>query len=206
MIKRSIPTAIAVAVGLLTFIGLLLQLDPLSNLLLRWATFLVAVALLLGILNLYAVHLNRLFHGSGYSGILVLSMTAVFALAITDRVGLTSQGVDTLFRWIQAPLEAALAALLTFFLIFAGIQLLRRRRTIWMALFWATAVIILLTTAFTQSRFIPVALSDWIDQVHQAITAVFVTAGMRGILLGVALGTITLSVRLLIGAERPYNK
>jgi hypothetical protein len=32
-----------------------------------------------------------------------------------------------------------------------------------------------------------------------------VTAGVRGFLLGVALATIILSIRLLAGLERPYS-
>lgn len=207
MIKRTIPVAIAVAVGLLTFLGLLFDLPQLSNLLLSWAAFLAAVALLLGVLNLFSVHLSRLFQGNGYSGILVLGMIGVFALAVTDDVlNLTEGGVDAVFQWIQVPLEAGLASLLAFVLLFAGFELLRRQRGVGALLFLLTAVLVLLSYAFTASRFLPAAVSDVFLQIRRAIDAVFVTAGMRGILIGVALGTITLSIRLLVGAERPYNK
>jgi hypothetical protein len=207
MIKRTVPVAIAVAVGLLTFIGLLFNLPQLSNLLLSWAGFLVAVALLLGVLNLFAVHLSRLFRGNGYSGVLVLGMLAVFALAITDDVlNLTENGVETIFQWVQAPLEAGVASLLAFVLLFAGFELLRRQRSIGALLFLLTAVLVLLSYAFTASRLLPDAVAAIFLQIRRAIDAVFVTAGMRGILIGVALGTITLSIRLLVGAERPYNK
>jgi hypothetical protein len=42
--------------------------------------------------------------------------------------------------------------------------------------------------------------------VRQVIDSLFVTAGMRGLLIGVAIGTIMLSLRVLVGLERPYNK
>lgn len=206
MIKRSIPVAIAVAVGLLTFLGLLLNLPQLSGLLLQWASFLAAIALLIGVLNLLAVHLNRLLKGNLYSGVLAISMLIVFTLAITDLAGITENGVGTIFNWVQFPLEAALSSLLAFLLLFAGVQLLRQQRNGGGVLFLLTAVLVLLSTALATSRFVPASLAETFGTVGQAISTIFVSAGMRGILLGVALGTITLSIRLLLGVERPYNK
>ena len=37
------------------------------------------------------------------------------------------------------------------------------------------------------------------------VTHVLASAGARGILIGVALGTITTGLRILIGADRPYG-
>ncbi len=206
MIKRSIPVAIAVAVGLLTFFGLLLNLPQVSGLLLRWASFLTAMALLVGVLNLLSVHLSRLLKGNLYSGALALSMVALFVLAITDSLGMTQNGVTVVFRWVQFPLEAALSSLLAFLLLFAGAQMLRHQKTVGGALFLLTAVLVLLSAVLSTSRFVPDTMAALARQLQEAISTFFVTAGMRGLLLGVALGTITLSVRLLMGVERPYNK
>lgn len=206
MIKRAIPVAIAIGVGLLTFLGLLLNLPQLSNLLLRWASFLAAVALLLGILNLFAVHFSRLLKGNIYSAVLALSMIAVFVIAVGTQLHLIDGDVQIVFNLIQAPLEMALASLLAFFLLFSGFQLLRKQRTLGSFLFLLTVVLVLLSTVLAANRFIPTAVGDLFVQIRQTIDLVFVTAGMRGILIGVALGTITLSIRLLIGAEQPYNK
>jgi hypothetical protein len=124
-------------------------------------------------------------------------MLAVFALAITDDVlNLTENGVETIFQWVQAPLEAGVASLLAFVLLFAGFELLRRQRSIGALLFLLTAVLVLLSYAFTASRLLPDTVAAIFLQIRRAIDAVFVTAGMRGILIGVALGTITLSIRL----------
>lgn len=206
MIKRSIPVAIAVAVGLLTFLGLLLDLPQLSGMLLRWASFLAAIALLLGVLNLLAVHLNRLLKGNYYSGALALSMITVFTLAITDWAGVTENGVNTVFSWVQFPLEAALSSLLAFLLLFAGVRLLQKQRNLGGLLFLFAAVLTLLSAALATNRLVPTPVANLFTLIEEAIATIFVTAGMRGILLGVALGTITLSIRLLLGVERPYNK
>lgn len=206
--KRTLPLALTIAFGLITLVALLLPLPALVNLITNWAGFLVAVALLLGVLNLLVVHLNRLFRErNGYSGVLVASMLTVFALAVTDLLtNLTTNGVDTIFRLIQSPLEAALASLLAFFLLTAGFQLLKWRRSGWAVLFALSAITILATGALTSSGLLPTTISAGLQTVRNLLNDIVVTAGMRGLLLGIALGTITLSLRLLFGVERPYHK
>lgn len=199
LLKRGIPVAIAIVTALATLAGLLV-FPPLSDLILGWAAFLAAAALILGILNLLNIHLRRLAGGNLYSLILVLSMLAVFGLAITDSLQITDSGVRFIFTYVQAPLEAALASLLAFFLLFAGVRLLQRQRNIWSILFLLTALLVLLS----QSP-LPPFLGDLLAPVNSFISSILVLAGMRGLLLGIALGTITLSLRLLAGIERPYS-
>ncbi|MCA9943922.1 MAG: hypothetical protein H6656_06855 [Ardenticatenaceae bacterium] len=205
-LKQSIAIFIAVFFGLVTLVALLFNVSGVSNLILGWASFLAAIALILGVLNLLLVHLTRLFKERNfYSGVLVLGMLLVFAAAVLDSMG-GSNNVDFLFSWVQAPLEAALASLLAIFLLLAGVQLLKRQRTRWAFLFGLTAVVMLLGQALLASRLLPAALRQPVNQVVEFVQNVVVTAGMRGLLIGVALGTLLLSLRLLMGVERPYNK
>lgn len=209
VLKRGIPVLIAIIFGVLTLLGLLVPLPEMTNLLLSWASFLAAVALILGVLNLFVVHSTRLLRERNlYSGILILSMFAVAVLAITDSaaINLTEDGVNTVFNLIQAPLEAALASLLAFFLLFAGFRLLKRQRNIWSVLFILTAVLILISNALINSTLLPPEASLVFGQIRNAIQNIFVTAGIRGILIGIALGIVTFSVRMLTGLEQPYNK
>ena len=212
MFKRGFPLAIAILFGLLTLSSLLFALPEVSNLILGWASFLVAVALLLGAINLLGVHTHRMvrkrpFSSQNlYSAVLVASMLLVFVLGFTDLVGTTDGSLGQVFRWIQAPLEAAMASLLAFFLLVSGIYLLRRQRTVGSVLFLGTAVFLLLSNALAILPILPPAIANLMLQLRALIQDVIVMAGMRGILLGVALGAITLSVRLLLGWERPYNK
>ena len=199
LLKRGIPIAVTVIVGLGTLLGLLI-FPPLSNVILGWAAFLAAVALVLGILNLLHIHLRRVVGGNIYSLLLVLSMLTVFALAVTDGLGVTEDGVGFIFTYVQAPLEAALASLLAFFLLFAGVRLLQRQRNLWAILFLLTALLVMLS----QSP-LPEALNEFVAPINAFVESVLVLAGMRGLLLGVALGTIMLSLRLLAGIERPYS-
>lgn len=212
MLKRSLPLAVTIATGLLTLLALLFQLPPLYDLLLGWASFLAAVALVLGVLNLFSVHLTRTFRPSDssrlYSAVLVLSMVLVFALALTDARQITRSGVVTVFTWVQAPLEASFAALLALVLLFSGFQLLKRQRTLGALLFLTTAVFTLLYHLLASNLIrqpLPPLLHTLLLQLGDWLENIVVTAGMRGLLIGVALGTITLSLRILAGWERPYQ-
>ena len=128
-IKRGLPLAIAIAFGLLTLAGLLLPVPALTDLILGWVGFLAAVALLLGVLNLLAVHVQRTTtEKNPYSAVLVLSILTVFGLAVTDALSITDNGVAKAFDWVQVPLETALASLMAFFLLFLGFHMLKRRR------------------------------------------------------------------------------
>jgi hypothetical protein len=200
MYKRIVPVALAIALGLVSLVGLVF-VPAVGATVVSWAAFLAAVALLLGAINLLGVHLRRATQGNGYSAILVLSMLLVFGLAITDFLGFTDRGVENVFDLAQVPLEMAMGSLLAFFLLFAGFRLLQRRRTAWTALFAVTVIVLFLASAA-----LPSFLATVIDPLVAVIDGVFVSAGMRGILIGVALGAIVVALRLLTGLERPYDK
>lgn len=212
MFKRGLPLTIAIFFGILTLISLLFAISEVSNLILEWASFLAAVALLLGAINLFSVHAqrmagNRPVGGQNlYSTVLVVSMSIVFGLGLTDLLSITDNSMALVFNWFQAPLEAALASLLAFFLLLSGIRLLQRQRTVSSVLFLVTAVVILLSNALIVSPWMPQSMSAWLQQIQDFIQNIIVTSGIRGILLGVALGAVTLSIRLLLGLEKPYNK
>lgn len=202
--KRIIPFVIAIATGLLTLIGLLADSSAV-NLLLNGASFLAALALLLGVVNLFVVHAHRLVaKRSIYSLFLLASMGIVLFLGFTD--GRQAIGINEAFNWVQRPLEAALASLLAFFLVGAILRMARQRGgDRWTWLFVGTVIVILLTTALSVAGFVPASINTLALQIREAIDGLIVAAGMRGLLIGVALGTIMLSLRLLVGLERPYN-
>jgi hypothetical protein len=197
---RSVPLALAVVFGISTLLGLLF-IPELGDAITTWASILVAVAVLIGVINLLIVHIRRLAKRNAYSGLLVISMLAIFILGITDFFGLTSDGVTTAFNIVQAPLEAAMASLLAFFLLFAGFRLFRRQRNGWSILFIVTATIILLG-----STLLPEALSGIFGSASRFLSQVFVGGGMRGLLIGIAIGSITVALRVLTGSARPYDK
>ena len=206
-IKRGLPLAIAIAFGLLTLAGLLLPIPALTDLILGWVGFLAAVALLLGVLNLLAVHVQRTTtEKNPYSAVLVLSILTVFGLAVTDALSITDNGVAKAFDWVQVPLETALASLMAFFLLFLGFHMLKSQRSAGAVLFWLTATLILFSGVIVRTTLLPTPIRDLFGQIQAVINNIIVVAGMRGLLIGIALGVITLSLRLLLGLDQPYNK
>ena len=68
-------------------------------------------------------------------------------------------------------------------------------------IFIFTALIIMLGSAPFPFFTIPLVG----DFIRPFIISIFATSGARGILLGVALGTLLTGIRVLIGADRPYG-
>jgi len=93
-------------------------------------------------------------------------------------------------------------AVLAVTLTYASIRMLRRRLNILGFVFLGTALIILLGTA--PMPFIgDVPIMS--DLVRPFVAQVLAAGGARGILIGVALGTLTIGLRILFGADRPYG-
>ncbi|HET6445245.1 MAG TPA: hypothetical protein VFI27_11765 [candidate division Zixibacteria bacterium] len=199
-IRQSLPLALAYVFGALALIGLLF-VPALAKTITGWVGFLAVIALLIGILNLFSVHSRRLVRGNIYSGVLVVSLVAMIGLGITDFIELTDGGVSAAFKYVQAPLEAAFASMLAFFLLFAGVRVIQRRRSWWAIIFITSLVIFLLGRTS-----LPGFLGEILGTVSDIMTLVFVSSGMRGILIGIALGAIAVSIRVLMGTDRPYNK
>lgn len=199
-LNRSIPLLFAYTFGALALLGLLF-VPVIAQILTSWVGFLAAVALLIGIVNLVSVHSRRIRKGNAFSAVLVVSVLLVWVLGLTDFVEITSGGVSSVFQYVQAPLEAAMASMLVFFLLFSCIRMLQRERNIWTYLFIFSVILFLLgrTPLPGLPGDIFVALNDF-------VSAVFVSAGMRGILIGISLGVIAVALRVLMGTNRPYEK
>jgi cytochrome bd-type quinol oxidase subunit 2 len=211
--KGILPTAIAIASGVLVLFGYFLR-TPFLNLirieLLQWAVILAAFAILVGIGNLLLVHsskVRRQQKGSFYSVLLILAMLVTLVVGFLP-LPLRTDGLSLLFNAIQLPIEASLMALLAVTLTYAGIRLLRRRLNLLSIIFLATVMLILLGSAplpfigeILKINGVPLLsgiLRPWIAQVLAA-------GGARGILIGVALGTLTTGLRILFGSDRPYG-
>jgi len=204
-VKRTLPTAIAIGVGVLVLADIFLQnsyLDVIGYVLVDWVAIVAAFALFLGILNLLKVHFGKVARraeGWPYSLVLILVMWVVLILGLLDPLGPRSSLVQWVFTYVLSPIYATFFSLLAFFAASAAFRAFRlRRAAIW--LFLLSALLVLLGQLnFPSPVLIPLAaLKDW-------ILAVPGMAGARGIILGVALGTVATGLRLLTGLDRPYS-
>jgi len=214
-IKGVFSTAIAIAVGLLVLVGYLFGykadgslslLGKLQSSLLYIAVALAGFAVLVGIGNLLLVHMNKIRHkqkGAAYSFILIVALVTTLLLGLLAPYQPKAASIfNDSFNVVQLPVEASLMALLAITLTYASIRLLRRHLNLLSVIFLITALLILLGTAPWPFLGDVPFLSNIIRPFVAQIPA---TAGARGILLGVALGTLTTGLRILFGADRPYR-
>lgn len=196
--KRSILTAIAISVGALVLVDRFvanIYLDALGLFFLDIAIILGAFALLLGFFNVLGSHIQRIRTRQTawpYSIILILFAFFVLAIGLTGPASPLSQEV---FNTVQYPLQAAIASLLIFFVASAAFRSLRMRNFESFILVGVALIVLLGQVPLINEL---TAAKDW-------ILTVPAMAGIRGLILGVALGTVVTGLRVLIGIDRPYN-
>jgi hypothetical protein len=212
--KSPISWIIALLAGSIVLAGYFLRkmvpvLGEVQVLVLQWAVILAAIALLVGVLNLLSVHWRKVKAGNSasfYSGVLIVSLLATIGITAWD--GPTGSWSLWIINNIQIPIEASLVALLAIVLAYTAARMFRYRLNTMTILFMVVVIIILLGTTPLYGTAKVTALKDLsslFKQLASWITQTWATAGARGILLGVALGTIAAGLRILLGVDRPYG-
>ncbi len=201
-----LSSAIVIGLGLITLWGLFPDspVAPVAAGLIQLVVVISAVAVLVGVLNLLWVHLQRVLNGEPgwpYSIALFLAALAVIAITLLERLGVLSGPSLSgfLFNAVQVSVESALASLLVFFLVYAAARMLRRRLTWGGLLFVVTLLIVLVGWMQVPALGAFNGLSEWIRTVPAS-------AGVRGLLIGVALGATTAGVRVLLGQDPSYRE
>lgn len=219
-ITRVLAAVIAIGFGIITLAGLLVgdglgflsalvdafRVRDLTALFIQLVVITAAVTVLIGIVNLLLVHLRRIRRRAGgwvYSIILVLGTLTVILLTVLERAGILSGDpplTRLLLENVQVSIESALAGLLLFALVYGAVRATRRQRFSGWTLLFSVALLVVLAGALPLSGLTLLAdARDW-------LLAVPVSAGARGILLGIALATVVAGVRVLIGQDRSYRE
>ncbi len=193
-----------------------------------WFDILAAIAFVLGGGNLLKIHLKKMSDrvpGWGYSGIVVFSFLGTLLIGL-GKIGVPPSPQFPDFTWSGQyrvmgspfwylyeyafqPLTATIFALLAFYIASAAFRAFRAKN-LEAKLLLGTAFIILLGRTFAG-----VALTDWIDptgpfsglrieNLTVYIMSVFNTAGNRAIMIGIALGIVSTSLKVLLGMDRSY--
>jgi len=202
VMRRTVPVVVAVLVGLAILGDLIVDapgINAVGQALLEGLIVLGAFALILAALKLVASHASRLTQRDGDrlgSIVLLVALLAALGLGIARPAGDELQWV---FDYVYQPLQATTAALLAFFGIQGAYRAFRLRT--------GEAAVLLVSALFALLAQLPIAgaISPILPRLRQWMVAVPAAAGMRGILLGVSLGAIIASLRILIGIERPYT-
>ncbi len=203
--KAPVATVVAILSGWIILVGYFVpdpRLQGVRSTMLGWAVVLAGIATLVAIFNLLKVHWHRLSdrgERDPLSLIVLLSFTATFA------AGLWLTPADAQFRQvvtsIQVPIETSLLAVLAISLALAAGRLVQRRRSWVSILFLLSAMLFWLLGSGVLTAFSgPAVLRGLAD-----VFGRFTLAGGRGILLGIALGSLATGLRVLLGQDRPYR-
>lgn len=203
---RIITAVLAIASGLIVLLGYFFpeQLSGLRGLLIDWAVIIAGMAVLVGIANMVFVQMEAIRSrkkNSLYSGILVISLIVTFGLGLIYKPD--HSYLQAIMTAVIIPVEASLLAILAITLVYASIRLLRRHVDLMSVVFLTSAVLFLLAitpTPFSMNVGVQIFQNFILD-----IAGMISGGGARGLLIGVALGTLLTGLRVLFGIDRPYG-
>jgi hypothetical protein len=204
--RAPVAAAIAIAVGLIVLLGYFLPLEEyhlpaLRELLIGWGVILAGVATLIAIVNLLSVHWRKLNDAQSpdyYSLVVLLAFLVTFAAGMW--FGPAHPQYQKVVTMIQAPIEASLMGLAAVVLLFACIRLVSHRKGMLGAVFLVSALVFLVIGSGLISVGGDPLLGDTLAFLER-----LPVAGGRGLLIGMALGSLTAGLRILLGADRPYS-
>lgn len=171
----------------------------------KWLQIIGGFALVLGVTSLFHIHavkIRRKEPGWGYSFVLYAAMLGTIAIGLWLEGKETVNGGMTAFGWIynfmMVPLQGTMFAILAFFIASAAYRSFRARSRE-AAVLLIAAIIVMMGRVPLGEYLVPISgdITQWILNVLNASVR-------RAILIGVSLGAVALSLKIIFGVERAY--
>ncbi|MEW6411562.1 MAG: hypothetical protein AB1483_03710 [Candidatus Zixiibacteriota bacterium] len=218
--RRQVPLFITFFVGALLIFSVFIP--PMENLGENFTLFfdIIAVfAFFLGGGNLVRVHVTKLRRRKADWWFSIVTLIGFFCMLIIGlfKIGndggiaaqVTAEGswFQEVFNYILNPLQSTMYALLAFFVASASYRAFRAKNNEATILLIAAFIILLGRTPFGTM------LTAWIPESFSVLQipnlAVWLMnspnlAGQRAIIIGIGLGVVSMSLRLILGIERTY--
>lgn len=218
--KRKIPVIITFTVG--TVLILSVFFPPVETWGEDFSIFfdIIAVfAFFLGGGNLMRIHGKKVLQRKedwGFSlvtvvGFLLMLFAGVFKIwnpvGIAGDVAAPGSLFQMMYNWIFNPLGATMYALLAFFVASASYRAFRAKNVDATILLVASFIILLGRTPL--GVYVTGWIPDWFSIMQIPNLAIWIMtspnlAGQRAIMIGIALGVVSMSLRLILGVERTY--
>ncbi len=203
--KKSIPILIVFITGIVMVMQYFVP-HAWSEFLFTYANDFVIVigilALPLGIFSLMRGTVNKARKDpkERFYALATIAGFLVMVLAGLQREQFTTPGslLQNLFYYIMIPCQATIFSMLAFYIASAAYRAFRVRTIL--------ASVLLVTAFIVMLRIIPLPepLSSWNSSLVQWILAVPNMAAKRAIIIGVGLGAISYSMKIILGIERGY--
>jgi hypothetical protein len=215
-LKREIPLLLTAIVGFTFLIQFFIPipfLRDMTDMFSDWMSIIAAAAIWLGALNLIRVSLEKAYKKESdwfFAIVAIASFLLIVIIGFFFSGGRSFQDPGTRFDWIYlniyTPLMATMFAMLAFFVASASYRAFRARNAQATVLLVAAFLVMLGRTPFgdwlSGLIFLP---KGWgISNISNIIMNYFNVAGQRAIMIGIALGTVSTSLRIILGIERTY--
>jgi hypothetical protein len=210
--RREVPLLITAIVGVVLVVAYVIPHFPfnrMSNWSSDWFSIVAAFAVWLGALNLFKLSLEKIYARKGdwgYAVITVLCFILITVVGFSEGRGFRNPGTgfDWLYNYVYSPLSSTMFAILAFFVASASYRAFRARNLDATLLLAAAFFVMLgrvpvgdLLVSFLPEHWRMSNLSTWIMNFPN-------TAGQRAIMIGIALGTVSASLRIILGIERSH--
>ncbi|TLY45064.1 MAG: hypothetical protein E6K59_05260 [Nitrospirae bacterium] len=207
-LKRQLPLAITFVMGV-TFAFQYYIPHPVSEEAItnvsKWMQIISGFALALGLASIFHVHavkIKRQVPGWGYSIVLYAAMLATIIVGFKSGGETKVDGAQTAFGWLydysMVPLQGTMFSILAFFIASAAYRAFRARSP--------EASVLLVSAVLVMMGRVPLGqfLLPWTWDVTQWLLNVVNSAVRRAILIGVSMGQVALSMKIILGIERAY--
>ena len=214
--KREIPLVITFIAGIVMIIQFYTYpLNWLGDLFNDFYNIILTFSFVLGALSLYAVNGKKITSqapGWCYNLVLLVSLTITLVCGLfIAPPGKLPTDEGTAFSWIFAnifnPLSSATYSLLAFYVASASFRAFRARSL--------EASILLVTAFIVMLSRVPLGEYIWqclpvlgqyniAELIEDWIMGGFNAAGQRAVMLGAAVGLVSVSLKILLGIERSY--
>ncbi|MCP4632282.1 MAG: hypothetical protein GY855_05095 [candidate division Zixibacteria bacterium] len=201
--KRTLPLAIVFCMGILLLIQHFIPSEESEfayTYAIDWLITVGVYAIMLGIWSLVKTTYvkARRDPGERFYAIVTLAGMGVMIIAGIDQDNLHAGSLFMqLFTYILIPIQATIFSLLAFYVASAAYRAFRARSVL--------ATLLLLTAFVVMLRIIPLGpISSYNQALVGWILSVPNLAAKRAIIMGVGLGMIATSMKIILGIERQY--
>ncbi|MBU0984870.1 MAG: hypothetical protein KKA42_13440 [candidate division Zixibacteria bacterium] len=210
--RREVPLFITLIVGVVFVLQYFIPHYPFNRMngwFSDWFSIVAAFAIWLGALNLLKISFMKIINRKSdwfYALVIILSFGLMVTVGFAGGEAYREPG--TVFSWlydhVYTPLSATMFAILAFFVASASYRAFRARNLEASLLLGAAFFVMLgrvpigdwLTSFLPEGYRLP-QLATWIMNFPQ-------TAGQRAIMIGIALGLVSTSLRIILGIERSH--